>query len=379
MSAFAKLARDPSYVVEESGVTPRMPVLDGLRGIAILLVLLGHFRPPSASGGLLSSGWVGVDLFFVLSGFLITGILLDAKGAPGYFRVFYLRRALRILPMYYLIVAFWVLSSSVVEHEQVWYWTHTLNWRIAHAGSYEPTIMSTSPFWSLSIEEQFYAVWPALVLLCSPRRLLIVCLGLGLGSVVTRLLLLIHDAGWPTMYTLTVARLDPLVIGAALAIWARSSGGLTALARPARRLTVGLGTLSIIFFANHPSHAENFPRLLQVELPMLAMLWGALLVTTLTLDTEHWWPRVLRQPTLVAIGTYSYVLYLTHQSVNEFVSSSLRLWSAPLYFLGALSAALTVAMVLHYVIERPFLALKRHIPYTRGLRIASETLSRPRT
>jgi peptidoglycan/LPS O-acetylase OafA/YrhL len=160
--------------------------------VAVLLVLLLHFQLPP--GPTMADRWLhvaqtagygGVDLFFVLSGFLITGVLLDAKGAPRYFRTFYVRRALRVLPLYYatLIALLWIVPLAVpslavmaaaLRMRQWWYWLHGTNILGAmHVRWSAP--FYTAHFWSLAIEEQFYAMWPVIVLVCGRRRLLQVC------------------------------------------------------------------------------------------------------------------------------------------------------------------------------------------------------------
>jgi peptidoglycan/LPS O-acetylase OafA/YrhL len=174
-----------------------IPELDGLRGLAIILVVLFHARPEQASEfaplpflyTLLNLGPSGVDLFFVLSGFLITGILLSTKDASprNYFWSFYARRILRIFPLYILAVAgfFYGLLPylhsrgellNVSRSEQFWFWTYLMNWRDA-AGF--RIINALGHFWSLGVEEQFYLIWPAVIffflcsslLPCSVRRL----------------------------------------------------------------------------------------------------------------------------------------------------------------------------------------------------------------
>jgi len=156
-----------------------IPALDGVRGLAIVLVMFRHMslkqmgQSPTAPlldrvvHAVASFGWVGVDLFFVLSGFLITGILLDAKGKPGAFSRFWKRRALRIFPLYYAACAFlfFVLphigyfardpATARLVHYQVWYWLYGVNvLEVLHGGLATP--LNTAHFWSLSVEEQFY-------------------------------------------------------------------------------------------------------------------------------------------------------------------------------------------------------------------------------
>src|SRR5919112_3639916 len=149
-----------------------VPVLDGVRGLAILLVLFRHtsrwmHAEPGAGSAvyaMLSSGWVGVDLFFVLSGFLITGILVDSRGGEHYFRNFYVRRALRIFPLYYgfLAVVFLVLPQfygyeggkfGTLQDNQPWYWGYLVNVLVAARGT-DQTPLNTTHLWSLAVEEQ---------------------------------------------------------------------------------------------------------------------------------------------------------------------------------------------------------------------------------
>src|SRR5262245_13745 len=174
--------------------TDRVPALDGLRGLAILPVMLTHFvsdgdlSPVSKVDEIVSAtltlGWVGVELFFVLSGFLITGILLDSRGAPHYFRNFYIRRTLRIFPLYYGFLALWlgvlplfykwpndVLKVVSIPVSPVWSWAYLTNIVQALHDDWRAGPPYTTHFWSLAIEEQFYLVWPTVVFLFSRRRL----------------------------------------------------------------------------------------------------------------------------------------------------------------------------------------------------------------
>jgi len=168
----------------DAAVSPYIPALDGLRALAILLViphnldiLSAPYRavevPPVT---VMHAGWIGVQLFFVLSGFLITGNLLDTRGSANYYRAFIGRRALRILPLYYgvLLVTFVLvpLLGSMPEKlqetapNQVWLWTFLLNW----SAPYGHTVVGFGHFWSLAVEEQFYLLWPFVVARCGPRQ-----------------------------------------------------------------------------------------------------------------------------------------------------------------------------------------------------------------
>src|SRR5687768_12816390 len=184
----------------------REPVLDGVRGVAISAVLWHHFviysgfeaRVPFdhllwESGSL---GWAGVDLFFVLSGFLITGILYDSRSSGRYYVNFFGRRALRILPLYYgvLVLAFLVLpvflepqSAESLTRNQAWYWLYLINVKVALDGWDAAAYLGH--FWSLAIEEQFYLIWPLAVRALSRRKLLLVCAVCFIGALGFRFLL----------------------------------------------------------------------------------------------------------------------------------------------------------------------------------------------
>src|SRR5579885_3225639 len=182
---------DTSLAGRGNITTSHIPALDGLRGIAILLVLWFHFRgylggePIQCTLAIIGEfGWIGVDLFFVISGFLITRILLQTKEKPDYFRSFYTRRALRIFPLYYASLAVLFLApmsfmshSLPVAHDRLWFWIYLANWNPLFE-QIRPG--SAAHFWSLSVEEQFYLVWPLLVWALSRKQfervvMLVIC------------------------------------------------------------------------------------------------------------------------------------------------------------------------------------------------------------
>ncbi|HEV2844590.1 MAG TPA: acyltransferase, partial [Thermoanaerobaculia bacterium] len=218
----------------------RLPALDGLRGLAILLVLLLHFTvyggPPATEGidklfyRAAQAGWIGVDLFFVLSGFLITGILYDAKGGENYFRSFYARRVLRIFPLYYGALAVFLLLVPALRPGSFWHWTYLSNVQIAREGW--PDSGALGHFWSLAVEEQFYLFWPVAVLLLARRSLMAACWVCLAGSLLLRVGLHLADQE-TAAFVLTPARLDSLAAGALLALAARGPEGLAPVARRA--------------------------------------------------------------------------------------------------------------------------------------------------
>lgn len=209
------------------------PALDGLRGIAILAVLTFHSR-----GFYLAGGFIGVDLFFALSGFRITTLLVQEWSQYGRvnFKAFYARRAIRLLPaMFGILAAFWAVS--LVFHSQfatspalmtkvtVVTLAYVPNWFLAFGASWPRRFVHV---WSLAIEEQFYLVWPAILVAClATRRPLrtAVLVALGLAGAVTlwRIYLTLEGAKFPRRYFATDTRSDGILVGCALSLLSSGS------------------------------------------------------------------------------------------------------------------------------------------------------------
>ena len=213
-----------------------IPALDGLRGMAILLVTLYRFTTQGAAEGVSPAfefglGNRGVDLFFVLSGFLITGILYDAKSEQHYFRNFYMRRSLRIWPLYYgallvtLVVLPWFSSAAATmfaqarEH-QVWLWLYGANVLNAYEGAW--CLGRFDHFWSLAVEEHFYLVWPLVVYFCSRRTSLVICTLMIVVTPLARIGWLACGGNSTAVEVFTLFRLDALAVGAWIALAMRS-------------------------------------------------------------------------------------------------------------------------------------------------------------
>jgi peptidoglycan/LPS O-acetylase OafA/YrhL len=344
----------------------RITALDGVRGAALLLMLGDHLRVNPNATDTWANAWISVDMFFVLSGFLITGILLDAKGQAGYYRRFYARRVLRIFPVYYATVLFLVLVDVNVANGQGWYWTHTFNWRLAWLGD-EMATPRTVHFWSLGVEEQFYLVWPFVIAACPQKHLLRMMLGVALGSFALRLGMAWSGVGSLPLYVMTPTRLDGVALGAAVAVQARTTGGLAGLARITRpvALLLGIGWIAWILTVTG-DYWWYHNAWYAVQLGVVDLMLAAVLVCVLAGGRLT---RIFDNRTLRWFGTYSYGIYVIHMTVQHWARYS-KLAELPQveYFIAVLSLTLFVAVPVYHLWERPFLSLKRFVPMPRGPR-----------
>ena len=262
------------------------------------------------------AGAFGVDLFFVLSGFLITGILLDSAESPNYFRNFYARRVLRLFPVYYgyLLLVMIVLPSmhrilrvSMPDYSGNWWWylTYFTNWK--------PNFAAPDPqlghFWSLAVEEQFYIVWPALLLFAGCRRLVYVCVALVLSATVLRCVWSAEGVFWNQIYRLTVTRWDTIAMGAMAALAVRTNFG--AMRKWVGFLAVGgLGIfLAIVWWSGGP---EWFRPSIQTFGSTSASVGFTGIVLYAATTRSGVLYGLLRQPLLMSLGKYSYFIYVTH-------------------------------------------------------------------
>jgi peptidoglycan/LPS O-acetylase OafA/YrhL len=339
----------------------RVPELDGLRGIAVVLVLAWHLLPPALAGspdgvhaGVLSAirfAWSGVDLFFVLSGFLIGGILLDERDSPRYFQTFYARRAYRILPLYgMMLTAAALLSRPLHDPEHVWlfepalpWWTYptfTQNVAMAFAASFGGQWLG--PTWSLAIEEQFYLVFPLAVWL-TPRRFVpwMVVVVAGLAPLVRHAL-----AWWFThpefaAYVLMPARADALMIGVLIALAVRHHQATPLLTRYRSQVYLAAVVLAAAIGLMAVAHeALMTPLITAWGYTVIAGFYGVALLLALPAGRDDAYRRALRAAPLRFTGRIAYALYLLHLPVLGLVAPFIanRLVSL------ATSLALTFAM-----------------------------------
>jgi peptidoglycan/LPS O-acetylase OafA/YrhL len=374
----------------------RLPALDGVRGIAISLVMLYHFFAVSGPPGarldsivtrITGVGWSGVDVFFVLSGFLITGILLDARsGNSPYFRTFYGRRILRIFPLYYGALALLLFLLPAVQNldasrvtafrdHQLWYWSYTLNLRPAFGGSPTADIVETWHLWSLAIEEQYYIVWPTIVLLLGRRRLLGACLGMIAFSVALRIAMRLAGADEQFIYKFTPARMDGLAAGSALAIIARSPRDLARFARlmPYAGM-IAVAVLAVVAARNgglEPYDAD----VLSFGLLAVTVIGAAILIAALRAPDRSPASLFFNAAPLRWLGRYSYGMYVIHWPVAVALARDTSIVDAPpvisgstmlgrlLVFAVALAITSSIAWLSWHLYESQFLKLKERLPY----------------
>jgi peptidoglycan/LPS O-acetylase OafA/YrhL len=385
-----------------------LPALDGLRGLAIAMVMICHFVPPhdlptSRAGRLFQfvaqQGWCGVDLFFVLSGFLITGILLDSKGTAHFFRNFYARRTLRIFPLYYFVLAVIFLvvpliwrgafaspALAAIRHRQGWLWTYGTNIAMSRHGEFDQLFhadwLNFNPFWSLAVEEHFYLVWPAIVFLCSQKGLKRICYGCFAGSFLLRgALALLGSQEWTTAYVLTPCRVDVLAAGGLLAVWMREGPASAArILSRAKWFALVLGITCALSIWKSPEREGLFG--MTVGYGAVGAFFAALLLAVVGAPATGPLGWCFHRGLLRAMGKYSYGLYVYHvllgstfdrlfgrEILKEFFARRLHLGGASyglsvVVFIALASvAAFAVAWTSWHLFEKRFLKLKKYFEY----------------
>ncbi len=345
-----------------------IPSLDGLRGIAILLVMLNHAigLPLVHYGGarsilsnMVASTGYGVQLFFVLSGFLISGILLDSRGTDGYFKNFYVRRMLRIFPLYYgTIFAFYCIArfigfegGQLFFHRLPWLLTYTSNVLITlrHDWSFVFGTHSLGHFWSLAVEEQFYLLWPAVVLWSSTRSLKRICLAAIALGYVSRTLLLYPGHNLLGAIVFLPCQVDALAIGALLALLVREDEAtVAACALPATLLcgAIWLGSCA------------EMDLLLTAGMTAFSIMSAGLLA--LCLYTQ--WSLVVGNVVLRQFGKYSYAIYVFHVIILPFVFPAKAFLGLALFTLLFIATSFLAGWLSWHLFEVHFLRLKRFFP-----------------
>ena len=348
----------------------RIPCLDGLRAVAILLVLLAHwsqthgFPATGAMVTLFRQGAIGVDIFFVLSGFLITVLLmreLDETQTVS-LREFYLRRGLRIMPAFatFVLVIFALTSLGFVSlHPGEWLsvLTYTVNWVSPEHRSWE-----VGHLWSLSIEEHFYLIWPFLLLRLEPkraRRALVAYLAI-LPALRIGARLAFHDYT-ALAYSSTLVRMDSIAVGCVMAICAFDPA-FRQRVRLTGRAAFAAGTLAMIGLTASLALGNWWPSYALVAGDTVNAAAIAIMIWLCVHHGESFPGRLLRSRPLATLGVLSYSLYLWQQLfLNRNSTSWLCQWPWNILF----AAAAGIASYL--LIETPFLRIKDHISRNKRL------------
>jgi peptidoglycan/LPS O-acetylase OafA/YrhL len=377
--------------------TEHIPALDGMRGLAILLVILLHWDPFSHAWGInipyylrfFRIGWIGVDLFFVLSGFLITGILLRSKGAVGYFKNFYIRRTLRIFPLYYTFLALslivlpnWSWFTSHYRYTMLpWgefsYWLFLSNFAHGIGLAKHGFLVVT---WSLSIEEQFYLVWPLLVARYSQNTLQrIILIYLCIVPLLRASLLFGLGNSVLLVDYCTPLRLDGLLSGSLVAIvWQTKNHPWLALMVQYSKTALpflGMGVIGVLvlqelllFQEGKYMGQNNWNQAFGVSI--VSQFASVLLITILSAAPGSFCARCFEFGWLRVLGKYSFSAYLFHEMIYQLIGIEFKrvmadlpplVYSVILFLLSGIVLAFVVRLT-DVAIEAPFQRLKRFFP-----------------
>lgn len=376
-----------------------VPALDGVRGLAILMVLVFHLmlfndRSGSRFGDMLASirglGWTGVDLFFVLSGFLITGILYDTVSDSRYFRSFYMRRFLRIFPLYYGFL-FVLLVLTHPFHiawggRQYVLLTYTQNTGLWFpVTDFRPGRMADlDHFWSLAVEEQFYLFWPLLVLLVRKRRPLIwLTLALSGAALALRIVFYLRGASPDTIFMATPLRMDTLLLGGCLALVLR--GNRDWIPRRWMIPAALAAAVAIVAYTLHYRGSDMRAGFFGATFSYLVIALGGVALLVSALDESSIAHRVFGWQILRSLGKYSYGIYVLHIfvahlfgiGVERLLGTSLRIFLTPwlhsrvlavlVEFCITVAVVFVVAYLSYNLYEVHLLRLKRYFGY-RGIK-----------
>ncbi|MDZ4808803.1 MAG: acyltransferase [Bacteroidota bacterium] len=365
---------NPAY--KQAAIAPEQagrtyyPALDGLRGLAILLVVVYH------NFGFINVfffGWLGVDLFFVLSGFLITDILLKTVGKKDYLRNFYIRRMLRIFPLYYLcLILFLIVLPKTnlqfdvqyyIDH-QVWLWTYLQNWIYTFQNPGQTNTLNH--LWSLAVEEQFYLLWPLAVLVIKNPKYLLLFISLILVAVLgLRLWAWMHqvvDLAYFNLFTFT--RIDGICIGCMIALLQRVNPNF--LKRYTSAIVLFFAFMNFAFFFVNRRYHFAFPYLALAGYTTFAMMFG-LLVNEVVTNKTKLVNFLFNIPLLKFFGKISYGFYIFHWPVYILLSPYLFPWvskfvngSSLEFSVSVLAtlAAIGISWISYQYFEKYFLKLK---------------------
>jgi peptidoglycan/LPS O-acetylase OafA/YrhL len=376
----------------------RVPELDGLRGVAISLVVFFHYfqatlevRPATAASYLQAGtrlAWTGVDLFFVLSGFLIGGILLDSRTSTNYYSTFYKRRFFRIVPLYLVCVCLAPLlvylglgpmgrqPSALLQDGAPWYayLTFTQNFWMTHAATLGVDGLGMT--WSLAVEEQFYLTLP-LYIRSIGERWLVRALAIGVLSapVLRNVLLQMRSDDWVGIYTMMLCRADALLLGVLAAVLLRNEKWRARIQRAGVSFAIAIPIL-LAGLAFLTLRAGSMQSLLMKRFGFtwVAFFYATILLFILT-RPDNILTRLLRMKWLCRLGTLAYGIYLFHQPVQYLLFGMMRGGGVRItdfrsfaLTLAAIPLTLLVATLSWRYFEKPMLQVGRRSTFDFGAR-----------
>lgn len=349
--------------------------LDGIRAIAVFMVIFFHFffelnLPPFLTK-IANFGRTGVSLFFVLSGFLITRILIATKDSPNYFSSFYIRRSLRIFPLYYFFLALIFIILPLISGKpfapfnlQIYNWTYLQNFALAFRW---PNV-SPRHLWSLSVEEHFYLFWPLLIYLLSIRKIVFASVLIVAMAFVVKYFMIKHDY---IPYYFTFARIDELAMGAILAVLEIKNKLNDKNANNFLLISVILAIPTIALLAIFTDMDNVIIQIVKYNLLVFTFL--CFVGYVISLREANWVKRFLGTKPMVFSGKISYGLYMYHPLCIAAIWSVFPKMNLALNFVLAVGFTFLVASASYYLIELNFLKLKRFFEYRNEKTSQSQT------
>jgi peptidoglycan/LPS O-acetylase OafA/YrhL len=341
---------------------------DGWRGVGICFVILAHYFPSYFIGS-----WVFMEMFFVMSGFLITGILLDTKSKPAYYRNFIGRRIVRVFPLYYLclVILFFLIPRTWIDlsyyrERQAWFWLYVENWLYSLDGW--PKVKALHHFWSLAIEEQFYIIWPFVVWFFSSRGLLRFCVFLFFFSILFRNTGMYFKFVMPFPYVATFGRMEGITLGAIIAIMLRTDKYY--LEKYTYPITIISAILSVSAFFIAGTMMFEDPIHFSINYTLVDIFFAGMITMTMCDDRLLMFKKLLNKPVIKQIGIMSYCLYIFHYPIQNIIQINFQN-----YFQGilhseiggklvclaiALSITIPVVYFFHKKVELPFWKLRKY-------------------
>jgi peptidoglycan/LPS O-acetylase OafA/YrhL len=349
--------------------------LDGVRAVAVFMVIFFHFffelNLPPLINKIANFGRTGVSLFFVLSGFLITRILIETKESPGYFSNFYVRRSLRIFPLYYFYLTLIFIILPLISGKpippfnlQVYNWTYLQNFALSFRWEH----VSPRHLWSLSVEEHFYLFWPLLIYLLSITKIVLASVLTIVIAFVVKYFMIEYDY---LAYYFTFARMDELSMGALLAVLEIKNKLIARNANKFLLLSVILAVPTIALLTIFTDIDNTIIQIVKYNL--LAFTYLSMIGYIISLRETGWVKRFLSTKPMVYSGKISYGLFVYHPLCIIAVWNVFPKMNLAILFVIVVGFSLLVASASYYLFELNFLKLKRFFEYKREKAIQSET------